>query len=93
MELMTPTIHLNGTGAKTLRLEYKSARETVHAALEAVQDTAPNARDYYVKNDVNAFRTACQQHQARMERLAQVRDELDALYMACIPAENGSEID
>ena len=42
-----PTIHLNGTGAKTLYEEYRTARHAIGAALDALAAATCNARDFY----------------------------------------------
>lgn len=50
MNTMTglPTIHLNGTGAKTLAAGYESAYDALHALKNAMAAIEFNSRDYYV---------------------------------------------
>ena len=45
MEL--PTIHLNGTGANSLRDEYHKVRLAAKATADALADATCNARDFY----------------------------------------------
>lgn len=77
--LTTPTIHLNGTAAADLAASYATAYSTVGQAIEALQQSAPNARDYYVQGP-NAFPAARTEHEARMHHLADVAGELLALF-------------
>ena len=42
-----PTIHLNGTGARTLRDEYNKVRMAAKATADALADATCNARDFY----------------------------------------------
>jgi hypothetical protein len=65
-----PTIHLNGTGSKTLYAEYHAAYKAVDAAIEALVSTTCNGRDFYPQG-TDAF------YQARDERdeaLTKLRD-------------------
>jgi len=58
-----PTIHLDGTSAVALYEQAVAACRALRAALDAVSEAAPNARDYYVI-DSRAFRKATQEHDA-----------------------------
>lgn len=80
--LAKPTIHLNGTGREALSEGYASAYRAVNAAIDALPEAAPNARDYYVQGS-DAIRVATAEHCARVARLQAVRDELYALYEHC----------
>ena len=42
-----PTIHLNGTDPKTLLGDAINAMDALRTAIEALDKTAPNGRDYY----------------------------------------------
>lgn len=42
-----PTIHLNGTGADTLRQEYYELRQAVDAAAERLSTATCNLRDFF----------------------------------------------
>lgn len=42
-----PTIHLNGTGATTLRDEYTAAYDAIGKAVDALVAATSNARDFY----------------------------------------------
>ena len=41
-----PTIHLNGTGAKSLADEYHAVYQAIDQAGDALQDATCNARDF-----------------------------------------------
>jgi hypothetical protein len=42
-----PTIHMNGTGADSLKQEYRAARRAIGAAVDALAAATCNARDFY----------------------------------------------
>jgi len=46
-----PTIHLNGTGATTLRDEYAAAYDALKKARKAFASTTCNGRDFYPQGD------------------------------------------
>ena len=46
--MQLPTIHMNGTGAKTLREHYDRADDALFEFKEAFSAIEFNARDYYV---------------------------------------------
>jgi hypothetical protein len=75
---IAPTIHLNGTGGQYLLHRLLDAMTAIHAAIAAVQKTAPHGRDYYVQND-HAINKAMDEHRDRLVRLEAVRTELDAI--------------
>lgn len=73
-----PTIHLNGTSGDHLLDAHTAARSALRAALAALDECAPNARDYYPQGD-GAFRAAVREHEARVEALRGVDRDLAAL--------------
>jgi hypothetical protein len=76
--MLIPTVHLNGTSGDDLVDQYGSAVEALREAIDAVCDTGPNARDYYVQGP-DAALTAQREHEARVKALKTVRDELAAI--------------
>lgn len=50
-DLTLPSIHLNGTGRKTLAEGYQRAYVAVQDAITAFNEIEFNARDYYVQSD------------------------------------------
>ena len=74
-----PTIHLNGTSRESLLEGYNDAFHALHKAREALQDSAPNVRDYYVNPDAGAFARALTEHDARLEKLTAIMGEMTAL--------------
>lgn len=79
MNLMKPTIHLNGTSRDNLAEPLEQARTAVRKAIEAVQATAPNGRDYYPQGP-DAIRTATIEHGNRLNYLQIVDRELAELH-------------
>ena len=73
-----PLVHLNGTSREALLDGYTNACHALRSAREAVIEASPNARDYYpLGND--AYRKAEKEHVARLQKLEDVRRELEAL--------------
>jgi hypothetical protein len=70
-----PTIHLNGTSAEHLREAYTVAYRKLGDAIEAVEATSPNGRDFYLQGG-DAIREATSEHLARVHALSTVRDEM-----------------
>lgn len=64
-----PTVHMNGDTANTLCTQNWDAALAVEAAIDAVQKAAPNARNFYVQADPDAFRKAQDEHQVRLKAL------------------------
>jgi hypothetical protein len=74
-----PTVHLNGTGRAQLVEPLQAAARALRAAIAAVEDAAPNARDYYPQGP-GAFERARSEHVARLARLQAVLGELSAVW-------------
>lgn len=68
-----PTIHLNGTGAKTLMDEYTAVANAVMAAEEALDKATCNARDFYPQGD-GAQQRAAEQRARMFALLKEVRE-------------------
>lgn len=79
--VIAPVVHLNGTNGNDLIEQLANAANGVDAAVLALKDAAPNARDYYVQdaNSGDAYRQARDEHAARFEKLEDVRRELQAM--------------
>lgn len=81
-----PTVHLNGSSRESLSSGYEKAANAVQAAMDALSETAPNARDYYVQSGKGAgshatpFDQAVAEYTYRMAALQRVYDELAALW-------------
>lgn len=76
--MILPTIHLNGTDAESLFEQTCEVAGKLRAALVALDEAAPNARDYYPQGD-RAFAQARTEHQARAAKLREVLQELEAI--------------
>jgi hypothetical protein len=79
--LMIPTVHLNGTSHGDLMEQLDEAIRGMVTAMALVQESAPNGRDYYVQG-ADATGKAQEQHIARLTKLREVRDELEAMRLA-----------
>jgi hypothetical protein len=85
LDMRIPTIHLNGTGAKTLSSELETAYRALCAAIDAVQAITVHGRDYYLQNPADgsthgAYTEARDEMDARLLALYGVRDELLTMY-------------
>ena len=67
-----PTIHLNGTGAKTLWAEYHDAYKAIDQAINALVDATCNGRDYYPQGE-QAFYDAREERQEAFNKLCEVK--------------------
>ena len=76
--MMRPTIHLNGTSRNELQRQLLGAVEAIRDAEQALIETTPHGRDYYLQG-TNAINAAMDEHLARRQRLASVRGELETL--------------
>ena len=74
-KIKTPTVHLNGTAAKTLFYSYLDAKNAVDLALKRITEVEFHGRDYYPQEQ-GAFETARVQHQKRLDALRTVSEEL-----------------
>lgn len=71
-----PTIHLNGTSIEVLYEQQIAVSHACRALLRALENAAPNGRDYYPQGD-EAFRAATEQH---MQHMRSVEALLQASY-------------
>ena len=73
-----PTVHLNGTSEEALLEGYCNANNALLDAIKALEDCAPNARDYYVTKigDINA---ASAEHANRIADLVAVRRDINLI--------------
>ena len=73
-----PTIHRNGTSAESLYEDACTALGALRAAVRALEQAAPNARDYYPQGD-SAIDEVFREHDARVERVVSVIRELETV--------------
>ncbi len=81
-KLTVPTVHLNGSSARSLIDGYGEAAKALYEAIGSLRTTAPHGRDYYVSQDPAALMKATLEHKARCEKLAGVLEELQELAIA-----------
>ncbi len=77
-----PTIHSNGTSGRNLTDGYADAYAAVQTAYDAIKQTAPNGRDYYVQGP-GALEVAESEHRVRLQKLHDVMNDLEALAIHC----------
>ena len=76
-----PSIHLNGTSAKTLGEEIRKACSDLMMARMSVAAMTVHARDHYVKADPNSFAKARDEQAARLQKLDDMHKELIEIYL------------
>lgn len=88
VEIIAPTVHLNGTDRDSLLGQLRAAHDAVDTAISALSQAAPHGRDYYVQSDGedgggrSAIERAISEHRNRLARLESVQAELAALWQA-----------
>ena len=75
---IAPLVHMNGTSAKDLLEQFVDACHALREAIAAVNETAPNQRDFYTLPET-AWAQARAEHEARLHRLHSVLAELDGI--------------
>jgi len=80
--MMKPTIHSNGTSAQSLLDLYLTAGMAIRDAIRALEQSAPNARDYYTQ-ELDSFAKAVAEHMSRIEKLIDARVEINILADFC----------
>jgi hypothetical protein len=77
-QIMLPTIHTNGTGPRTLYVDYSTARLAVIDSIKRLEMMEFNSRDYFM-HGMDAWKKAQAQHRARLNQLQSVADELEQI--------------
>lgn len=73
--MMVPTVHLNGTSRNELIDRIRIAYDSLTAAINDLDKTRPNRRDYYPQGH-EAIGKALDEHRDRIKRVTAVQDEL-----------------
>jgi len=76
INVVAPCVHPNGTSQASLVDDLEKAYCAVNAAREAMRESTPNGRDYYVGNVT--YDQARQQHDRRYAMLVQISQEIEA---------------
>lgn len=75
---IAPYVHLGGTSKEALERQLEIARSALAQAIDALDEAAPNARDYFgIVPGPAHFDLATSQHRFRRARLDEVLAELD----------------
>ena len=72
-----PTIHLNGTGAKSLADEYHAVYQAIDRVSDALQAATCNSRDFYPQDDA-AWQQAREERADMFRKLAEVQNYVEA---------------
>jgi hypothetical protein len=68
-----PTIHINGTSAKSLQDEYHNARKAITVALDTLVSATCNQRDFYPQ-EPGAWEQARAERQKMLQMLREVQE-------------------
>ena len=86
--MMVPTIHNNGTSERELILQLVRAASAIDVAMAALGNAAPHGRDYYPQDkglvESSAYGKARAEHEARVRKLIDVKNELTEIGEAII---------
>lgn len=77
MDITLPTIHMNGTGRKSLQEGYGAAADTLQDFIDAWGKVEFNARDYYVVD--GAWPKALEEREAMNAKIRDIRDYLQSI--------------
>ena len=75
-EIITPIIHMNGSGKRALIDQLCTAYRAVQDAMDALRQASPNGRDFYP--EPGRLQKAEAQYRARQEHLQVVIASLEA---------------
>ena len=79
--MMYPTVHMNGTSRQELLDQVCDTMTAITNAIRVLEQSAPNARDYYPQNrpeqTADPYRTANAEHCNRVATLAAVNAEFE----------------
>ena len=78
MNITLPTIHLNGTGAKTIFDENLEAMHAICDALAVIEKMEFNARDYYPQGP-EAYTAARAERNTHVEALRKAKEHFMAI--------------
>ncbi len=75
---VAPCVHMNGTSADHFIRYYKRAEANLRAALDDMQEVAPNMRDFYVMEGGGKaqFEMAVDEHLTHVQNLRTLIDDL-----------------
>ena len=76
-----PMVHLGGTHPDDLLAGYLESMDKLYEAIQALQKACPNARDYVGSPTTwaHTFAAAAQEHQSRVARVIEVRQEIESI--------------
>ena len=72
-----PTIHLNGTGARSLADEYHAFWQALEKAAAALQNATCNARDFYPQ-ELGAYERARMEREVAFSKLEELQRYAEA---------------
>ncbi len=75
---MIPAIHTNGDTAQTLEAQNMAAYEAVRTAIAALQNAAPNGRNFYTQG-ADATQATIKEHVTRLNNLETVYQEIEQI--------------
>ena len=83
--MIVPTIHLNGDSRETLLDQCRKALVAIRDAITACREMHPNGRNYYPQGP-DAIGKAMSEHEERLSKIFDVRDDLERMMEAIADA-------
>ncbi len=80
--LHVPQININGTSAESLLEECRVAARAIRDALKALNAMTVNGRDWQFDGGPNEYRLARAEHDERLRKFNQVREEILTIHNA-----------
>lgn len=91
-DLITPSIHMNGTSAESLLEQQRHVYDAADALLTALAAATPHGRDYYVQDNGEVmgpkYRMAQAQHRVRMVMADTIKNEASEIAQAVMAQES-----
>jgi len=75
---VSPIVNMNGTSQEVLLEQVMAAKEAVAIAMKALAEATPHGRDYQTA-PAGAYAVARGQHNARMNKLSDVYEDLETI--------------
>ena len=78
MQILIPTVHLNGDSKQTLENDNMAAYRAITAAMDAISAACPNGRNFYPQGD-GKIQQAVNEHRKRIAALETIRSEYETI--------------
>lgn len=81
IELISPTVHLNGDSYETLFGHYEEINKALYATENRMHEAAPHGRNYEARVPGPDYARARAEFQDRLRRVRELREEIGAIML------------